>query len=159
MENQINYCQFCSRPLPPKKSVAYFREQQQQRKNHCIKNAPIKLSPGYNCASSEYFMAPPTSLLPLLLLSFIVYGCAGEPHGKRFCAFSCLVYTPRAHEYAMVSAPATPPPAHLVACSTIAKLKSKNIRCEVCIKLGTQKSLQLLVARGEGERRGITTIL
>lgn len=108
VENQINYCQFCSRPLPPKKCVAYFREQQQQRKNHCIKNAPIKLSPGYNCASSEYFMAPPTSLLPLLL-SFIVYGCAGEPHGKRFCAFSCLVYTPRAHEYAMVSAPATPP--------------------------------------------------
>lgn len=78
------------------------------KKNHCIKNAPIKLSPGYNCASSEYFMAPSTPPHPLLL-SFIVYGCAGEPHGKRFCAFSCLVYTPRAHEYAMVSAPATPP--------------------------------------------------
>lgn len=51
----------------------------------------------------------PSLPLHLLLLSFIVYGCAGEPHGKRFCAFSCLVYTPRAHEYAMVSAPATPP--------------------------------------------------
>lgn len=100
VENQINYCQFCSRALPLKKYVEYFRKQQ-QRKNDCIKNAPIKLSPGYNCASSEYFMAPH---LPLLL-SFIVYGCSGEPHGKRFCAFSCLVYMPRAHEYAMLSAP------------------------------------------------------
>lgn len=93
----------------------------------------------------------PPPPLPLLLLSFIVYGCAGEPHGKRFCAFSCLVYTPRAHEYAMVSAPCHAPLAHLVACSTIAKLKSKNIRCEVCIKLGTQKSLQRMEA---GERKG-----
>lgn len=55
--------------------------------------------------------------------------------------------------------PCHAPLAHLVACSTIAKLKSKNIRCEVCIKPGTQKSLQLMVARGGGERRGIPTIL
>lgn len=29
-----------------------------EEKKYCIKNAAIKLSPGYNCASSEYFMAP-----------------------------------------------------------------------------------------------------
>jgi len=70
---------------------------------YCIKNAPIKLSPGYNCTSGDYFMAIVVPFIvvvaPLLSMIAVQVNC----HWKSFalCAFPCLVYVASgAHEYA-----------------------------------------------------------